>query len=182
MTLVILWYVCWQLFDKRLSCPAIVIMTGYLFCAGTAFLSDFVVEFDYHWITYIVVVVNIALFIVISYICRAVFERKTVAHDINQGYSLYVAPWVLRFHGICAVLCFVVCINLFIDILSSAGIDADFFSAIPKMRDLIVNNVEIFNDNRFLFVNQIKKIFTITGYIFSVIWCRNCILKKTFRI
>ena len=177
VTIAILWYVCWFLFDKRLTCPVMLMMTGYLCCSGAACLSNFVIEFDYHWITYVIVFVSVGLFIVTSYICRSVFNRKSVCL-VRQLDIIYISPWVLIVHAVCVVFCFVISVYLFVDILDSVGIGADFLNAIPKMRALIVENPDIFNDNKFLFVNQIKKIFAITGYLFSAIWCRNCILRK----
>ena len=101
VTFTFLWWATFTLFDRDLASPAVFLISGYTLSVMTAFVSDFVLPFEYHWATYSVLVSGMLLFLVPAYVLKCGYvpsiQRLTpsvVAVDFSRNF--------LRLHAFCA--------------------------------------------------------------------------------
>lgn len=128
-----------MLFDRDLASPTLLLLSGYSLSVTTAFVSDFVLPFDYHWETYGIWVSGMLLFLVPAY-------------GLKQGYSVSIKrliPSVVtvdfsrNFLWLYALLCLtVLCLTvsvttILVDVQVLSGLDVEVSteSAVMAMRN-----------------------------------------------
>ena len=123
-----------MLFDRDLASPTLLLLSGYSLSVTTAFVSDFVLPFDYHWETYGIWVSGMLLFLVPAY-------------GLKQGYSVSIKrliPSVVtvdfsrNFLWLYALLCLTVTVTTIlvdVQVLSGLDVEVSTASAVMAMRN-----------------------------------------------
>ena len=150
-----LWWAVLMLFDRDLASPTLLLLSGYSLSVTTAFVSDFVLPFDYHWETYGIWVSGMLLFLVPAY-------------GLKQGYSVSIKrliPSVVtvdfsrNFIWLYALLCLTVTVTTIlvdVQVLSGLDVEVSTASAVMAMRNYGSAHPEGTSSVAVLFLSQFK--------------------------
>ena len=179
VTFAFLWWATFTLFDRDLANPALLLISGYTLSVTTAFVSDFVLPFEYHWATYGVLVSGMLLFLVPAYVFKRGYvpsiRRLTppaVAVDFSRSF--------LRLHALLCLTTAAVTVFVYVRVLSGLDVEVSAASAITAMRNYGIEHPEGTGSVAVVVLSQFKKVFLVTGYFLLLVWARNCAVKRSF--
>ena len=175
-----MWGIAFVLFERDLVCPTMLLLSGYTLSVGVAFFSDFKVPFVYHTQTVFVLLVGTLLFCIPAYAIKTCYAdgkavRPNLIHSVIDIRSI-----ALLLHA--AGLLGVVGLSLWVyrDILLEIKPTLTYAESINAMRNYIIANPDGVKIPEFFFLNQVKRIFRITGFFLLVIWARNAVIRHSF--
>ena len=182
VTFAFLWWASFSLFDRDLASPALLFISGYTLSVTTAFVSDFVLPFDYHGRTYVVLLLGVLLFLGPAYVFKrgyadtAPIKRlPSIVVQVNFSQSF------LWLHAILCMMITAVTILVYVRVLSGLGMEVSAVSAVPAMRNYRIEHPEGTEVAIMLILNQFQKVFLVTGYFLLLVWVRNCAVKCSFK-
>lgn len=180
VTFIFLWLIGVSLFDRDWCCPAMLIISGYTLSVMVACVSDIYVPFEYHWMTYGVLVIGLLMYMLPAYIIK--IESKTLLKGNNGLYErIEMSRSILWIHAILCLVVLFLTIEIYSSVLTKVGESTTFLATIAEMRKFGINNPEGLDLPQLSVINQIKKIFFATGYMFLVIFIRNCVIKPNLK-
>ena len=179
ITFVFAWILVVYLFDRDWYSPAVLITSGYTLSIAIAFISDFFVPFNYSWVTYVILVVGMVMYILPAYIFKLSTGGK-IYEESKFFYPIEISKKILWLHAFLSLSVVLLTVEIYSQFLSAVGEDTSLLSAIAGMRRFGIEHPEGLDFPLITVVNQLRKIFLTTGYLILVIFVRNCVLKRRF--
>lgn len=177
----VLWSITFELFDRDLTSPSMLLVSGYTVCVGMAVLSYFSFPYTYHPQTLYVMILGTVLFLVPAYAIKriALKREESVLPEMTES-VVAIKSWVLFLSALLLIGVIVLTIFTYVRILQCYESAATYASAIPRMRNLLIMHPEVGAVREFLILNQIKKLFLIGGWFLLYIYVRNCAIRHSF--
>lgn len=175
-----LWGIAFVLFERDLVCPTMLLLSGYTLSVGVAFFSDFKIPFVYHSQTVFVLLVGTLLFCIPAYAIKTCYsDGKGVQPNLSCS-VIDIRSVALLLHALgllgTIALSFWVCREILLEIKPAVT----YAESVNAMRNYIIANPSGVTIPEFFLLNQVKRIFNITGYFLLVVWARNVVVRHKF--
>ena len=180
VTFAFLWWASFTFFDRDLTSPALLLISGYTLSVITAFVSDFTQPFDYHWETYAVLVSGVLLFLVPAYVFKQV-NAASIKCLTSPVVTVDFSCSFLWLHALLCIAVIMVTILVYVQVLSGLDVDVSAASAVTEMRNYGIEHPEGTGSVAVFIVIQLRKVFLVTGYFLLLVWARNCVVKRSFK-
>lgn len=178
-----LWGISFVLFDRDIASPAMLLISGYMICVGTAVVSYFSFPFTYHLQTLFVMILGTVLFLFPAYAIKeiAVGKKEKVTPAVACSVVVF-NPWVLLLSATLLLALIGLTLLTYVRVLQQVDPTVTYASAIPMMRNFLITHPEAATLKELLLLNQVKKIFFIGGWFLLYIYARNCAVRRSFYV
>ena len=149
-----------MLFDQDITSPAMLLISGYTICVGTAVVSYFSFPFTYHSQTLFVTTLGPLLFLVPAYAIKeiAVGKEEKVMPAVALSVVVF-KPWVLLLLVMLLLALIALTLLTYVRILQQVDPAVTYVSAIPMMRYFLIAHPEVATLKELFFLNQVKMSF-----------------------
>lgn len=169
-----LWWISFELFDRDLACPAMLLMSGYLICVAVAFVAGFSHPHDYSAETFFVLVAGTLLFLIPSYAAYRVFVSRKPSSLPRQLLCLH--PGVLWTTAALMLTTIVVTLLVYAGLAHGRSLAEN----VATVRFALIDNPDLATIPTLMAVGLLKKCLVIVSYFFLYVWARNAVVRKTF--
>ncbi len=178
-----LWVISFVLFDRDITSPAMLLISGYTICVGTAVVSYFSFPFTYHLQTLFVMILGTVLFLIPAYAIKeiAVGKKEKVTPAVACSVVVFNL-WVLLLSAALLLALIGLTLLTYVRVLQQVDPTVTYASAIPMMRNFLITHPEAATLKELLLLNQVKKIFFIGGWFLLYIYARNCAVRRSFYV
>lgn len=155
-----LWVISFVLFDRDITSPAMLLISGYTICVGTAVVSYFSFPFTYHLQTLFVMILGTVLFLIPAYAIKeiAVGKKEKVTPAVACSVVVF-NPWVLLLSAALLLALIGLTLLTYVRVLQQVDPTVTYASAIPMMRNFLIAHPEVATLKELFFLNQVKMSF-----------------------
>ncbi len=174
VTFLALWWVCFELFDRDLASPALLVMSGYTICVVVAFVAGFTIPHEYSAETFFVLLAGTLLFLAPSYVAHRLYGKPRAGRLSPRIIRLH--PLALWFIAGMSVVCLVLTLRVFAGIVGGYSLG----ETIATMRFSLIENPDLATTPALVAVSQLKKCLYIVSFFLLFVWARNAAVRKRF--
>lgn len=175
-----MWGIAFVLFERDLTCPTMLLLSGYTLSVAVAFFSDFMIPFVYHSQTVFVLIVGTLLFCIPAYAIKTCYACGKGVHPDLPRSVIDIRPLALLLYAAGLLGTIALSFWVYRDILAKINPMLTYAESVNAMRNYIIANPDGVKIPEFFLLNQIKKMFYIAGYFLLVIWARNAVVRSSF--
>ena len=130
-----------MLFDRDITSPAMLLISGYTTCVGTAVVSY---PFTYHAQTLFVMILGTVLLLIPAYAIKDISVGKEEKDMPTVALSVVVfKPWVLLLSVMLLLALIALTLLTYVRILQHVNPAVTYVSAIPMMRYFLITHPEV---------------------------------------
>ena len=155
-----LWWISFELFDRDLACPAMLLMSGYTICAVVAFVAGFSYPHDYSAETFFVLVAGTLLFLIPSYAAYRIFVSRRLSPLSRRLLSFH--PGVLWTTAGLMLTAIAVTLQVYAGLTHGRSLTEN----VATIRLALIDNPDLATTPVLVAVGQLKKCLVIVSYVF----------------
>lgn len=176
-----MWGITFVLFERDLTSPAMLLMSGYTICVGVAAVSWLSYPFAFHWQTFFVISFGTILFLLPAYsIKRYVLDkREQELTEISRTIIMF-KPWILIVFSASLICVIFFTVYTYTQILRQFNLSVTYTTAVSEWRVFLNSYPQYGVIKELLILNQIKKIFLIIGWLLLYAYARNCAISHSY--
>lgn len=175
-----MWGIAFVLFERDLTCPTMLLLSGYTLSVAVAFFSDFKIPFVYHSQTVFVLIVGTLLFCIPAYAIKTCYAGGKGVHPDLPRSVIDIRSFALLLYAVGLLGTIALSFWVYRDILAEIKPTLTYAESVNAMRNYLIANPDGVKIPELFLLNQIKKVFRIAGYFLLVIWARNAVVRRSF--
>lgn len=178
-----MWGIAFVLFERDLTCPTMLLISGYTICVGTAAVSYFSFPFTYHAQTLFVMILGTVFFLIPAYAIKEIAAGKEEKSMPAVARSVIVfKPWALVLSAVLLLALIALTLLTYVRVLQQFDSAVTYASAIPMMRKFLFTHPEATTLKELFILSQVKKIFLVGGWFLLYSYAHNCAVRRSFLV
>ena len=176
-----MWGIAFVLFERDVTSPAMLLISGYTVCAGVAAVSWLSYPFAFHRQTLFVMFFGTILFLLPAYAIKkySLVKREQELTEISRTIIVF-KPWILILFSASLICVIFFTVYTYTQILREFNLSVTYTTAVSEWRVFLNTYPQYGAIKELLILNQIKKIFLIVGWFLLYAYARNCAISHFY--